>query len=467
MYQEAIVAAGDLDAHLFEVLRHSKVDGDRVGVEVPAVVLDFLDRLPGLDDAQAAALWCEMAEVLAGLNYLYSAWMAYQQAAARCPQALSRGEVLLRRADMLDRHGYGVRASCDRRLAARLQGRPFPAGRIVELEDDGLAVVSRQGDDEEFVRLSESFVSPLRNDPMRDPSTAKSSFHATNVERLGQAVDMSFLVVDGDYRPVLQVECDALGDDVLACRNTSIELTPLCDAGYRAFPLALRQLELNAQWIGAAEILLQVWDDDSAETVLAWVSRRRAVVNGMRYATIRLDRPLADILADFRQTHRNLARWGLSNLTFQSSFTHPARDLIHSYRQLVAQEGRVLLESEDETLARVERGEISLHAALRQGVRETVVSVSYCGDVAYYSGAVRSHDQVKSSAQGLIYHILEELQDRGVRELILGDLLEGAGFDPKLRSIAAFKAGFTKSFRPGKWVRVHSGISPSILDISP
>ncbi|MCA1907279.1 MAG: hypothetical protein LDL39_02860 [Magnetospirillum sp.] len=466
MYQENIVAAGELDAHLFEVLRHSKVDGTRVDGEVPLVALDFLDRLPGLDDAQAAALWCEMADVLAGLNFVYSAWMAYQQAAARCPQALARGEVISRRADMLDRHGYGMRASCDRRLAARLRGQPFPAGRIVELEDDGLAVVSCQGDRDEFARLSASFVSPLRNDPMRDPATVKPGFHAVRVDRFGLPVDLSFLVVDSEYRPIVQVECDALGDDVLACRNTSIELTPLCEAGYRAFPLALRQLEMNAQWIGAAEIMLQAWDDDPNETVLAWASRRRAVVIPMRYATIRLDRPLADILADFRQTHRNLARWGLSNLTFQSSFTHPPLDLIRSYRHLVTQEGRMLLETEAETLARLERGEISLHAALRQGVRETVVSVSYCGDVAYYSGAVRSHDQVKSSAQGLIYQIVAELRERGIRELILGDLLEGTGFDPKLRSIAAFKAGFTKSFRSGKWVRVHSGIAPSILDVS-
>jgi len=467
VYQEPVVATGDLDVRISDVLRSAGLGGGMVGSDLPPPVLDFINLLPGWNDEQAVRKWCDLAETLAGMTCVLSSWYAFQQAIQRCRLAASRGGVVARRAEMLEQHGFGIRAACDRRVAARLRRQSFPAGRIVELEADGLAVVSCQGDKGEFSRLSGLFISPLTDDPVRNVAFAKAHFHSVVFEQFGQAVDLSFLIVDADYRPILQVECDALSDDIMACRNSPIALTPLTENAMRAIPLALRQLEVNAHWLGLAEILLQVWDDDFGRAILEWASSRQAVVNPMRYAAIKLDRPLADILADFRQTHRNLARWGMANLSFETSYSHAPLELIRTYQALLRQEGRGVMEAEDEMLRRVEQGEISLHAALRNGTRESVVVVSYCGNVAYYSGAVRTHDQNKSSAQALLYHIIGEMQGRGLRELILGDLLDGEGFDPKLRSIAAFKAGFTKYFRPGHWVRARSGITPSVLDLRP
>ena len=144
MYLERISPAGDLDARLFEVLRRPAAGAG--GADVPAVVRDFLRSLAVAAPDAAAALWLGLAEQLAEAGLPLASWAAFQQGLRHTDAASGRAPLYQRRAVMLDRHGFQLRAAADRRNAARMNRQPLPPGRVVELEEDGLAVVSCQGE---------------------------------------------------------------------------------------------------------------------------------------------------------------------------------------------------------------------------------------------------------------------------------------------------------------------------------
>ena len=108
-------------------------------------------------------------------------------------------------------------------------------------------------------------------------------------------------------------------------------------------------------------------------------------------------------------------------------------------------------------MAHIDRGEFALYGCRDAQRWLAVVMVSFHADVVNYGGSARAAEQIKSALPALMYHVVADAKRRGFRQFCLGDLHEDPSFSSKLRSIAAFKAGFTQTFRCGQWCDVAVG----------
>ncbi|KAF0223968.1 MAG: hypothetical protein FD176_1566 [Rhodospirillaceae bacterium] len=457
MFQARFAASSPLDARLHDLLWSPE----------PAAVAAVLPLLPEgtgrllatlvtLPEAERPPLWVAIALHLGQLGMKLSPWVAFHQALHLLPMAADRAVVYRMRAEWLARIGHEDLAERDQGLACRMVRQP-PRGNVMELADASGAVVCAQSSPQEFQQLIQGFRSPLLCDPLRDPTQTKASFLTADVPEYGSPLDLSFLIVDRVGLPLLQVECDVLQEGHLGCRSSAIDIVVLSEAGEAVLPLALRQLEHLAQWSGVDDIRLQLWDDQPREALRQWITTFPHVCRRMRRATIDLSADMDRILADFRQTSRNLARWGLRELDFTLSREGGEVELVKAYGAMVEESGRHAAEDEGHLLDHVRRGEFALYGCRDAQRWLALVMVSFHADVVNYGGSVRAPDQVKSALPALMYQVIADAKRRGFRQFCLGDLHEDPAFSPKLRSIAAFKAGLTQTFRCGQWCDVAVG----------
>lgn len=457
MFLARLVASSPLDIRLHDLLWAQEPAGIAAVLPVlPEGTGRLLATVIGVGPAERPALWVTIALHLDQLGLRLSPWVAFRLALDLLPLAADRAVVYRMRAEWLARIGQEGQAERDQGLAMRMVRQP-PRHHVLELADASGAVVCVQSSPGEFNQLIQGFRSPLLCDPLRDPSQTKLSFLTADVPEYGLPLDLSFLIVDAGGQPLLQVECDVLQDSHLGCRSTAIEIVGLSPAGEAAVPLALRQLEHLAQWAGVDDIRLQLWDDQPRPVLDQWIAGFPHLSRHMRRATIDLAEGMDRILADFRQTSRNLARWGQRALEFTSSWQGGETELVQAYRSMAADSGRRSAEGEDDLLAHVSRGEFALYGCRDAQRWLAVVMVSFHADVVNYGGSARAADQVKSALPALMYQVIADAKQRGFRQFCLGDLHEDPSFSSKLRSIAAFKAGFTQTFRCGQWCDVAVG----------
>lgn len=458
MFQARLEASSPLDARLHDLLWSQE----------PAAIAAVLPLLPEdtgrllvmvitVAEAERPVLWVTIALQLDQLGMKLSPWVAFRQALDLLPMAADRAVICRMRAEWLARIGQVEQAEAESRLACRLE-RKRPQGRVIELADSVGSVICAQSSPEEFRQLMQDLQSPLWCDPLRDPSLTKAGFLAVDVPEYGLPLDLSFLIVDAVGRPLVQVECDVLQDNHLGCRSSAIEIVVLMEEGERAVPLALRQLAYLARWSAVDEITLQLWDDQPREALHQWVTGFPHIARRMRRATIDLANDPGHILADFRQSNRSLARWGQRELEFASSWEGDGTgaELINTYWSMVESSGRRSTEGERFS-DHVHRGEFALYGCRDAHGWLAMVMVSFHGDVANYGGSARAPEQAKSALPALMHHVAVDVKRRGFRQFCLGDLHDDPSFSAKLRSIAAFKAGLTRTFRSGQWCDVAVG----------
>lgn len=458
MFQARLVASSPLDGRLHDLLWSQEPAGiAAVSPLLPEGTSRLLATVITLGKAERPALWVTIALQLDQLGLKLSPWVAFRQALDLLPMAADRAVICRMRAEWLARIGQVEQAEADVRLACRLE-RNRPKGSVIELADSTGSVICAQSSPEEFRQLMQNLQSPLWRDPLRDPSLTKAAFLAIDEPEYGLPLDLSFLVVDAVGRPLVQVECDVLGDYHLGCRSSAIEIVALTEEGEGAVPLALRQLAYLARWSAVDGIHLQLWDDRPREALHQWIGGFPHIARRMRLATIDLAQDPEHILADFRQSNRSLARWGQRELEFASSWEGDgtAAELIDTYWSMVESSGR--RSSKDECFSdHVRRGEFALYGCRDAQGWLAVVMVSFHADVVNYGGSARTPEQAKSALPALMHHVAVDLKQRGFRQLCLGDLHEAPSFNAKLRSIAAFKAGLTRTFRCGQWCDVAVG----------
>ena len=394
--------------------------------------------------------WIALAELLGRENWNVSAWVAYQLAMNALPEARLRAQVCALRIHWLQQVGQSERAECERRLLHRLSHQP-ETSRAPELEDSSGAVVCVQASPQEFKALRASYDSPLYRDPGRDPDLTKTAYFNKNLPTWPKTLDLSFIVIGHDGQPLLEVECDVCDDTTLSCRQSAVEITVLCPQGRTAIGLALRQIELMTCWIGADSVLLQTWDDDEHPEMTAWINAHTKVSRRMRHAFIDLTQSDEEILAGFRQTTRNLARWGLGQWLFASVGVDDIAAFLVRYKAMVEENGRTFVDDlgRMEDLAR--RGLLTLHGCRDADQWLAMVILSIHRDVANYSGSARGGRTAKSPMPALMYHAILDAKRRGCVRFCLGDLHDDESFMQKYRDIAAFKSGFTRQFRAGQW----------------
>jgi len=81
--------------------------------------------------------------------------------------------------------------------------------------------------------------------------------------------------------------------------------------------------------------------------------------------------------------------------------------------------------------------------------------ITHHGDTAYYAAGLTTPGDKRPQSHALILHAMRQARDDGLRRFHFGFLHVDAGFSGKLRSIALFKRGFTRSFQPVLWHAVY------------
>lgn len=407
---------------------------------------EFLNSLHGLLQA-ANAPYAPLAATFAT--------MGLKQTALAClDRALSNGPPLNARADILE-HRYRLLGDPQQGtwVLSRLRGQ----GRTPALDEDGtddLRTVSATTSAGEHARLRDAVPDhPLRRDPLRDPWHSKPDRLSRHDPVMGAAEDASFLVVQGNA-PVLHVECTIEGDGPLACLQSALRLTPLPGIGEPALILALDRLEKLATHLQAPFILVER-DGDEMAPVADWLDRHGRTRRSFEQAWIMLDQSPQEIEKAFRDTHRQQVRWGRRNLDIRRWQGDDDDSLVGAYFELCRAENRAAPMRPDDLRQRLADDAAWLYVAHLDANPVSVVIVSRHDRDCYYQAGISRRLGNKPLSHAPLAQAILDAHDRGLERFHLGLLHTDPAFDAKLRGIAGFKRGFTRSLRPLQWVAVH------------
>ncbi len=458
MFLERIRPTGPLD----ELLADALIRRDAEAVVTARAILD--DTVIHLLE-RAVAGTCEpdearhLARQLSDHNLPAAAVAAFTEALT-FKSAMAASFDSARRADIhaeaaAFKHALGATFSAQAhvRAARRLQGEDNSRDTLPELDGDGLMVLSAFNDsDGHLQRLGDLPFPALGDDPSRDPGFSKQMFLSGSDGEQGEAAeDYSFFVIDDrDGAPVLLVECDALGDRFLGCREAGIDLTviqPDHPGLEAARSLALRQLDLITGWAGCPRALLDIPADTvSPPSLVAHLGDPRSwSVILIRLGWIDLVQDEAAIRAGYRASTRQRVRWGVENLDIRGD-RDPALDIPALHAALKIKAGREGGIGYEQLAAGLADGTVNAVVGFHQGEVASMVLTSRHGNVCYDMATVRIAGDGAPLSHALIDTAIAEAKARGQKRFHFGPLYGGGEFGAKLKSIAEFKSGFASAF---------------------
>ena len=344
-------------------------------------------------------------------------------------------------------------ADAHQRAANRLLGLPNEAGTLPELDDGSLMVFSAFNDPQGHRQRWETLPVPvLHDDPLRDPIFTKTQCLASeDREIMGASEDYSFFVIDdNDGLPILLVECDALGERYLGCREAGVELTPIRPDSPllgAAQTLALRQLALITTWAGCPYCALEISADVPVPApVAAHLGDPNALsVVLFRNGWIDLSQDLAVIEKGYRTLAGRGVRWGRRNMRVVSHHD-PSIDTPALYAQVMAQAGRVGYWGAEALRAALAAGDVSAYVGFHDDLPVCVLLTSAHGATTYYMASGRVWGSKWPLNHIMIHTAIADAKARGQKRFSFGPLYDGGEFGAKLKSIAEFKAGFASSY---------------------
>lgn len=351
------------------------------------------------------------------------------------------------------KRGVGMQfsAAAHMRAARRLEGKDNSQETLPELDAGSLMVLSAFNDaDGHRDRLEQLPIPVLRDDPLRDPGFTKRHFLARDQGDIA-AEDYSFFVIDGETgAPVLLVECDALGDRFLGCREGGVELTEILPgtSGLEAArSLALKQLDLIIAWAGCPYGMLDIPADSPppASIITHLGNPKDWSVILMHLGWIDLAQDIAAIEAGYNAATRRKVRWGRKNIRVVRH-DELDTDIPSLYAEIMGKSNRTGGLEGAEMAQALENRDICAQVGFYEDEPSAMVLASRHGDTAYYMAGARIHHQHVSSTHILIHAAIERAKTDGLRRFHFGPLYEGGEFGAKLQSIAFFKRGFATSF---------------------
>ncbi|CAA7616143.1 conserved hypothetical protein [Candidatus Terasakiella magnetica] len=362
-------------------------------------------------------------------------------------RAPTTARVFLEKAAVERQAGMYWAAAADERVAARLDDRRMPDGPpLPELDADDFWVVSLFNDRLGYeALLAAATANPLRDDPLRDPVLARRIFTELRNPQYGsgRVEDFSFFVA-GEDGPVMEVECDVQGGEHMGCRASAVVLTPLVpNPPPEAVALAVRQLRLSAEWAGCTMVHLEMAAQCPPPPALRdWMEAgEKAGWAELQTAWIDLTPGPDEILAGYRDAHRQSVRWGMKHIEVASSRDDIA-GCARIYRDLHAQGGRQPGLDLDRFEALLAEGWLGFYVGRLEGEPVSALLTACHGRTTYYMASVNTRVGSRPVSHVLLHRAILDARAEGQRRFHLGTLHVDKGFDQKLRNIALFKRGF-------------------------
>lgn len=458
MLREQARPVNDADAAIRQAINQRETAPlDQIRGDVPPQLTDFLDKLLAADGD--VANWMQLADSLCAAGLTAAALAAYGRAAVNARFATS-GRTLAQRAE-----AYSIKAALERtlnmtwaaaadeRIASRLRGVPNSDGLPLELEEDELAVQTAFRDPADYARIVASLTdSPLIDDPLRDPFLTKRVAQATPIPGEGIAVDdCSFLVLDGDGRPILQVEADVRGDRYLACHESAIVLTRLVEAHPlmpQAENLAVRQLRIMLDWCGSTSAMFEIRPTDPFPPMLRqWITVSKRGPLPFTAAWIDLSASEEEIERGYRDAHRQSLRWGRRNIRITKTIS-PDPAMLDLYER-VHRESRRMPGLPAADLARyLGEGRFNLYIAYFEEEPVVALLSSRHGSTTYYWASAKKIIGNKPLGHVVLHQAIVDAKAEGQKRFDFGRLHVSENFDSKLRNIALYKRGFASHTEP-------------------
>ena len=444
MLRETSRPANEADAAILDtILRRDMGALASIRHLAPPSLIGFLDKLLQ-DDDDNDANWSQLGDTLAAAGLTASALAAFAQIGASDPD--HRAEAYARMAEIKRKLNMPWAAAADQRAANRLRGVKNPDGLLPELEDDDLAVQAAHNDPEAYDRLLAGLThSPLLDDPLRDPVFAKRL--AQDQRPGGPAVDdCSFFVLDGDGRPILQVEADVRGDRYLGCHETSIVLTRLEPSHPRiakASGLAVRQLRLILEWCGGCDhALMEVTPEErTLPAVRDWLLTDKCRSFPYTAAWIDLSLGEDEIEKAYRTAHRQSLRWGRQNIRIEKTRT-PDPAMIELYEQVHFASQRRPGMSKDAVASYLAAGYLNLYIGYFEDEAVVALLSSRHGKTTYYCASAKTLIGNKPIGHVVLHQAIIDAKAEGQTRFDFGPLYQAESFSSKIRGIALYKRGF-------------------------
>ncbi len=460
MLREQARPVNDADTAILDAIDH----GDTLALQVirhrvPTTLLSFLEQLLQDDGKDDVANWRQLADALRDAGLTASALAAYGRL-SNVGDADVRADAYASRAEIERKLHMEWAAAADQRAANRLRGIQNTGGLLLELEDGDLMVQTAHSDPTDYARIVASLPdSPLLNDPLRDPTLTKRYCQTPPPDGGVVVDDCSFFVLDGNGRPILQVEADARGDRYLGCRETWILLTRLDEAHpqiAQAESLAVRQLRIILEWSGCSSAMFEARPGVALSPLLwAWITNTDAGVVSFTAAWIDLSASEEAIERGYRDAHRQSLRWGRKNIRIVKTTT-PDPVQIDLYREVHFDCGRWPAVSTDILATYLDEGRFNLYIGYFEEKPVVALLSSRHGSTTYYWASAKVIIGNKPLGHVVLHQAIMDAKAEGQKRFDFGLLHTAEGFDAKLRNISLYKRGFAshteKVLRYTVWV---------------
>ena len=455
MLREQVRPVSDTDA----AIRQAIVDGDRIGLGrirslLPPAAFSFLEQVVDDDGDADSPVFCGLAELLRDAGLLGAALAVYARMADMhgTPDRRKRGYQGKAEVERLLKMDWA--AAADQRVVNRMNGIKNRSDALLELEEGDLIVQTAHSDPGDYARIVASLPdSPLRQDPLRDPTLTKAFAQVDLGKGGGVAVDdCSFFILDGDGVPVLQVEADASGYRFLGCHETGIVLTRLVPSHpliVEAEDLAVRQLIMLLEWCGCNHVLFDLPEGERPPPLmLGWITRTNARPIPYETAWVDLTLSAEAIEAGYRKGHRQSVRWGRNNLRIVKTTT-PDAVLLDHYESVYLANGYIPAMPPERLAEHLNLGRFNLYVAYLEDRPVVTLLSSRHGKVTYYWASAKNIMGNKPLSHAVLHQAIMDAKDEGQTMFYFGRLEVDVKYaTEKLVNISSYKRGFSSNTAP-------------------
>ncbi|CAA7623424.1 GNAT family N-acetyltransferase [Magnetospirillum sp. SS-4] len=451
MLREQVRPVNAVDAAIAEALRQREREPlTPVRESIDSATLETLGKL--LDDPDEIEPWERLARALDSAGLDAAALTAYERLAGLArgldiTDWRRRAPYYTRMAEIERRRNMVWAAATHDRVVNRLMGRDNAGGGgMLELEEGDLYVVTAHLDPAEFSRLTTALPDhPLRHDPLRDPTFTKQNSLAPPPSGDAASDDCSFLVLDGDGRPVVLVEADAMGDRHLGCRETAILFTRLANDHPRieaAADLAVRQVRIALEWSGCNYLMVERGQNEPLPSLLrAWIAQVDPNPIRMTSAWVDLSESEEAIERNYREAHRQSLRWGRRNIRIERT-DHPTPRLVADYVHIHRAGHRTPAVTAPTLEKYLLAGRMTLYIGYFEDRPVVALLSSRHGDTTYYWASAKLPVGNKPIGHVVLHQAIMDARAEGKRRFYFGLLDTHGNYSEKTRSIALYKRGF-------------------------
>ncbi|MBC7952197.1 MAG: GNAT family N-acetyltransferase [Rhodospirillaceae bacterium] len=452
MLRETAKAANEADQFLADVINNADLAAlNRNDGQVPESLVAFLTQALQAEDNLHQ--WHEFGRTLGSNGLVLAALAAFNRAIKETSVAIQKVPVYADQVAVERSLGLTCAAAADQRVLRRLAGEPALPESMPDIAEGELSVVCVRSDAALYGQLLDGFTcSPLLNDPLRNPRLTKDMFlDPTYVGTTGSVEDFSFFVVDEGGRPIVQCECDVMGDRYMGCREAGIVLTdcvvasPLLEA---AQELALKQLFLMAEWAGCSQVLMEVSNEVApCPPLQACLLQRKGNRGEVLNAWIDLSQSPEEIERGYRDAHRQSLRWGRKHVTVLSTIaglsTEQAMEAYLAVHAKARRNPGLRRERLEQLLT--DGAHVTVYAGIFEGEPSSVLVSSRHGTTTYYMAAAKADVGNKPLSHVLLHQAVLDAKAEGQKRFDFGVLHSDERWSAKLRNISLYKRGYTRS----------------------